>query len=314
MRTLIRLSLVWLAGPVLWALLALGPALGAERTPPGGAAQPQTDAADQEADQDGDAIDSDALGILMRMADALAQAKGFTVTIRSNYDVVQDTGEKIEFGERRMVTLSRPNALKVESQDSAGKKTIVTYDGKAITVYTPADNVYGEVEKAGSVDDAVHYLVQDLQTRLPLALLLVTTLPDELDQRLVALDYVERDVLTPVPTDHLVGQTDEVDFQVWIPAEGPPLPQRITITYKNDDGEPQFRADLTDWVLNPDVSAAQLAFRPPDGAERIPFLTRVRRTPAGQPPSPDSTGSSGSSNTPTRNAPAGSGNAEGPSK
>jgi len=308
MRKLIRLSLiqpslVWLAGPVLWASLAFGPALAAEQAPPGGPAQAQAQAGG--ADQDGDDIDSDALDILKRMADTLAQAKGFTVTIRSNYDAVQDTGEKIEFGERRMVTLSRPSALKVEAQDSAGKKTIVTYDGKAIVVYTPADNVYGMVEKAGSVDNAVHYLVRDLQVRLPLALLLVTTLPDELDQRLVALDYVERDTLTPVPTDHLAGQTDEVDFQVWIPAEGTPLPQRITITYKNDDGEPQFRADLTDWVLNPDVSAAQLAFRPPDGAERIPFLARVRRTASGQPPSPDDE---------SRNAPAASGKAEGPAQ
>lgn len=297
MGKLIRLILVW-------ASLVPAPALAAEQAPPGGPAQtqaqPQTQA--DAAERDGDDIDRGALDILNRMADTLAQAKGFTVTIRSNYDAVQDDGQKIEFGERRTVTLSRPDALKVESEDSAGKKTIVTYDGKAITVYTPADNVYGQVEKAGSVDDAVHYLVQDLQIRLPLALLLVTTLPDELDDRLVALEYVERDVLTPVPTDHLAAQTEDVDFQVWIPVEGPALPQRITITYKNDDGEPQFRADLTDWALNPDVPAARLAFRPPDGAERIPFLARVRRTPAGQPPSPDDD---------SRNAPGAPGKAEG---
>ncbi|WP_448204929.1 DUF2092 domain-containing protein [Azospirillum sp. sgz302134] len=280
--------LLWLSCPVICLPLLLGPPMGAAlaagESPPDSAAPAAGPSADAPSPEDEDPIDGQALDALMRMADTLAQAKGFSVTIRSNYDVVQDTGEKIEFGERRTVTLNRPDGLRVESQQSDGKKTQVTYDGKAITVFNPDQNVYGQVEKPGSVDDAVRYVVQDLQVRLPLALMLVTTLPAELDQRLLALDYVERDTLTPVPTDHLAGQTDEVDFQVWIAAEGTPLPQRITITYKNDEGEPQFRADLNDWTLNPQVPAAQIAFTPPQGAERIPFLVRVPRTPTGQPP------------------------------
>ena len=46
-------------------------------------------------------MDSEALGALNRMAGTLAQAQGFSVTIRAGYDVVQDTGQKITFGERR---------------------------------------------------------------------------------------------------------------------------------------------------------------------------------------------------------------------
>lgn len=229
-------------------------------------------------------IDRGAMDTLYRMVNTLAQAKGFRVTIRSSYDVVQDTGEKIEFGERRTVTLTRPDALRVESQQSDGKTTLMSFDGKAITVFNPDQNVYGQMDKSGSVDDAVRYLVQDLQMRLPLALLLVSTLPAELDQRIQALDYVERDTLTSMPTDHLAAQTENVDFQVWIPAEGAPLPERITLTYKNDEGAPQYRADFTDWALDPEVTPAQLAVALPTGAERIPFLIRVPRAKADQPP------------------------------
>ncbi|OYD80428.1 DUF2092 domain-containing protein [Azospirillum brasilense] len=282
MRTLLRLS-----GPLLCLLLLAGPVLAAGE-PPAGA--PPLDEAVQAEEPDADdepVIDQHTMDILKRMADTLAQAKGFSVTIRSNYDVVQDTGEKIEFGERRTVTLNRPDALRVESQQSDGTRRQVTFDGKALTVFDPGQNVYGQLDRPGSVDDAVRYLVQNLQVRLPLALLLVTTLPMELDQRIQALDYVERDTLPPVPTDHVAGQTEEVDFQVWVAAEGPPLPQRITITYKNDEGEPQYRADLTDWVLNPDLSAAQLAFQPPEGTQRIPFLVRVRKAAGDQVPAAD---------------------------
>jgi hypothetical protein len=214
---------------------------------------------------------------------------------------VQDTGQKITFGERRKVTLSRPDRLRIEVEESDGKQTLVIYDGKAITVFNPGENVYGQIEKAGSVDDAVRYVVQDMGIRLPLALLLVSTLPAELEQRLEALDYVERNTLTPVPTDHLAGRAADVDFEVWIAAGDTPLPQRLSITYRNEEGAPQYRAEFSDWKLNPDVSQVDLAFQPPDGAERIPFVVRVRRAAADQPST-------------TGEAPATSGSTEGPPK
>lgn len=285
-------SLMRLAWPALCVSLLIAPAMAADAPPAGG---PSQAAAPAEADEN--PIDGAAMETLKRMADTLAKASGFSVTIRANYDVVQDTGEKIEFGERRTVKLQRPGALMVDAQQSDGKRTLVTFDGKAITVFNPADNAYAQVEQTGSVDDAVRHLVQDLQVKVPLALMLVSTLPAELEERLQALDYVERDTLTAVPTDHLAGQTEDIDFQIWITAGDPPLPQRITITYKNDEGEPQFRADLSDWTLNPGFSPAQLAFRPPDGAERIPFLIRVPRSMTGQAPAPEDTslGTSGAS-------------------
>ncbi|OPH11964.1 hypothetical protein FE89_30890, partial [Azospirillum brasilense] len=110
--------------------------------------------------------------VLTRMADTLAQTQRFTVTIRASYDVVQDTGEKITFGERRALTLNRPDGLRVEAQESDGKRSLVTFDGKAISVFNADENVYAQIERAGTIDDAVRYLVQDLQVRLPLALLL----------------------------------------------------------------------------------------------------------------------------------------------
>ena len=228
-------------------------------------------------------MDSEALDALNRMAETLAQAQGFSVTIRAGFDVVQDTGQKITFGERRKVTLSRPDRLRVEAEESDGKRTLVIYDGKAITVFNPGENVYGQIEKAGSVDDAVRYVIQDLGMRLPLALMLVSTLPAELDQRLQSIDYVERNTLTPVPTDHLAGRAADVDFEIWLAAGDTPLPQRLAITYKNEEGAPQYRAEFSDWKLNPDVSQVDLAFNPPDGAQRIPFLVRVRRHAADQP-------------------------------
>jgi multidrug resistance efflux pump len=80
--------------------------------------------ASADASVNGDApmpMDSEALDALNRMAGTLAQAQGFSVTIRAGYDIVQDTGQKITFGERRRFTLSRPDRLRIEVEESDGR-------------------------------------------------------------------------------------------------------------------------------------------------------------------------------------------------
>jgi hypothetical protein len=51
-----------------------------------------------------------AASILKNMSEYLAHADRYGVTIRDGYDVVQESGQKIEFGELRIVTVSRPIA------------------------------------------------------------------------------------------------------------------------------------------------------------------------------------------------------------
>jgi hypothetical protein len=87
---------------------------------------------------------------------------------------------------------------------------------------------------------------------------------------------VETTTLTDVPCDHLAARTSRgVDFQVWVAQGSEPLPRRVVITYKNETGQPQFWADLSNWNLAPDISDALFTFTPPDGAERIQFLAEV---------------------------------------
>jgi len=67
-------------------------------------------------------IDKEANAILMKMADFLSQAKDFSVSIESGYDVVQDTGQKIEFGAVRKLIMQRPDHTKQEIIQRDGSK------------------------------------------------------------------------------------------------------------------------------------------------------------------------------------------------
>ncbi len=236
----------------------------------------ETSAAAAGEEQAGEAMD-----ILMNMARFLGQAQSFSVNVRSGYDAIQEDGERIEFGEQRRVQLQRPDRLRVDLERSDGERGMVLFDGTAITAFKAGDNVYATVEKPGTVDGALVYLVRDLQLTLPLARMFHTRLPQQLEQLVQSVDYVEADALFDVPVDHLAVRTAEVDCQFWIARGELPLPRRVVLTYREIPGQPQFWADFSGWNMDPEVSADRFAFTPPSGAEKVPFVIPARdRSPA----------------------------------
>ncbi|MGZ8218348.1 DUF2092 domain-containing protein [Methylomagnum sp.] len=251
--------------------------------PPAAAAAPRA-AAEPEPRQ------GDAQAILMRMADFLAKTPRFSVSLQSGYDVVQESGQKIEFGESRKIVVSRPNGLRVESEQSDGGKHLFQYDGKDITVSSPAQNVYAQASKPGGIDAAVMYFLKDLHMRLPLAALLLSRFPEEIERRTQALEYVEKTLIHGTPAHHLAGRTETVDYQAWIAEGAQPLPLRVVLTYKNAEGQPEFRAQFSDWNLAPAIAESMFAFTPPEGAQKISFIAQLPQIALEGTATPEQTG------------------------
>ena len=232
----------------------------------------------------------DAKPILMRMAEFMA-TNSFSVDVSDNYDVFQESGQKIEFNEKRKITVVRPDRLRIDVEESDGDKQLLIFDGKVITMATPGKNVYAQTPKPGALDDAIVFFVRDLGMRLPFAPLLVSTAAAEITKRTLSLDYVEKTSIFGPPAHHLAGRTATVDYQVWIADGDRPLPLRLVLTYPADEGQPEFRAQFSNWNFAPEVTASAFAFAPPSGAQKISFLAQLPRNasaPAAEPikPSP----------------------------
>ena len=63
-------------------------------------------------------------------------------------------------------------------------------------------------------------------------------------------------------------------MQLWIAQGDQPLPRRRVITYKDAEGQPQFRAQFSEWNLSPDAPDSPFAFTPSEGATKIAFALR----------------------------------------
>lgn len=252
------------AGIVLCTLLAL---------------QAGVSAADDDADAGPSAGSIQARQLLDSMAQHLSGANEFKVELLAGYEVVQESGQKIEFAERRVVSVSRPDRLKAEGVRSDGHQAMALFDGKQITLYDAAANVYATAPQKAGVDESVVHFVRNLRMRLPLAVLVLKRLPDELARRVQSVDYVEKTGIYGVPTHHIAGRTATVDFEMWIVEGDKPVLLRIALTYPELEGQPRFWADFSNWNFSPNFPPGTFAFDPPPGAKSLPFaMDLIRQT------------------------------------
>jgi hypothetical protein len=227
------------------------------------------------------ATEGQATPVLKRMADFLSKAPRFSTTVEIGFDVVQDSGQKIEFGETRKITIRRPDHVRIETTKRDGSVSGFFFDGKEIAVFNVQDKVYATVPKPGTLDAAFDYFTDDLDMRLPLADLLSSDLPKLLQERVREVDYVGQAAIAGVPCDHIALRGDRVDIQFWIAKGEQPLPHRLVITYTLAEGQPQFWAQFSEWNLSPEVPDSLFAFTPAAGAAKIAFMPRPSVQPGG---------------------------------
>ena len=122
---------------------------------------------------------SDAMYLLKYLAEYLSAANQLQVRIVSGYDVVQPSGQKVEFRESRLVTLVRPSKMRIDLERDDGGKSVFLFDGSTISVFDPNRKVLAAASRPGDIDGAMKYFVKDLKMRIPLAMMFTAGFPGE---------------------------------------------------------------------------------------------------------------------------------------
>ncbi len=228
-------------------------------------------AAAQGAEQTENQIEEQALEILTHSNNFLAKLKQFRVTAEFGFDVLQESGQMIEFGSRQEVTVQRPDHFRVDFARRDGVSGHVVYDGKEIVLFNPEQAVYAKAPFKGEIDDAFGFLAEELHRPVPLRDFFASDLSDIMMAKIESALYVGESTIGGVLCDHLAMRNDNVDFQIWVTRGDKPLPHRIIITHKKEEGQPQFWAQFLKWELSPEITESAFSYAPPKGAERIPF-------------------------------------------
>jgi hypothetical protein len=227
------------------------------------------------------AVDPAATRILKRATDYLDGLQTFSV---NTYNVLEDlleSGQRIDEHMAATVTISRPNRLRAERKDDVMSQ-VFYYNGKTLTLYDPAHQVYATLEAPPTVEKMLDFARDSLGLLIPAGDLVYRNSYALLTRHVTAGIVVGKAVIAGVTCDHLAFSAPGVDFQLWVPDTGPPLPRKFTVT---DAGTPALLSIsvlMSDWNTAASAPDSLFTFVPPQGAQPITFMRLDASSAAGR--------------------------------
>jgi len=216
------------------------------------------------------AVDPASIQALKDMGVFLQRLKRFGVSTELTGERVLADGQKLQHTARADMDVERPNKIRALMNSARSERELV-YDGKTVTLYTPAQKYYSTVEFTDTIGKLIERLEERYGVELPLADLFLWGTPaapvDKIESAMNAgQDFVGDDLC-----NHYAFRQAKADWQIWITTGSRPLPRKVVITSRTDEARPQS-VSLIDWNLKPTFKDTVFKFTPPKGASRIEIV------------------------------------------
>ncbi|BCH21199.1 hypothetical protein MesoLjLb_09840 [Mesorhizobium sp. L-8-3] len=215
-----------------------------------------------------DKIDPEADKILAAMSENLKAMSTFSVDYDADHEIIDLAGQKIQYSASGSLALDRAKGFRMTRKGPFADAQ-VTFDGKTISLYGKALNVYAQMDSPGpSVEEATEEFRAATGLDAPGAELLASDPYAVLTEGVTEGTVVGSGFVGGIECDHLAFRTDIVDWQIWISKGEKPVPLKYVITTKWVTGAPEYSLRLTNWKRE-GVDPAQFSFTPPAGAREV---------------------------------------------
>jgi len=246
---------------LLVGLLAISVAApGAQtQTPPAAATKPSSNA-----------VDPASIQALKDMGSHLQTLKRFRVVNELSGERVLVDGQKLQHSARAEMEVERPNKIRVVMRSARSERELF-YNGKAVTLYTPAQKYYSTVEFSGNLGELIDRLEERYGVQLPLQDLFRFGTPSAQLDKIESAMNAGQDIIGDDICDHYAFRQGTFDWQLWITTGDKPLPRKLVITNRADEARPQS-VSLIDWDLKPTFKDPIFTFVPPKDASKIEIV------------------------------------------
>lgn len=216
------------------------------------------------------AVDPASIQALKDMGAFLQTLKRFRVSTELTGERVLADGQKLQHTASANLDVERPNKLRVRMHSARSERELV-YDGKAVTLYTPAQKYYSTVELSDTIGGLIDRLEAKYGVQIPMQDLFVWgTAAAPLDKIESAMN-AGQDFIDDELCDHYAFRQGKVDWQIWIATGNKPLPRKLVITNRSDEARPQS-VQVFDWNLKPGFKDSAFRFTPPKGASKVEIV------------------------------------------
>ena len=214
------------------------------------------------------AIDPQADELMRSMSNYLAQAQFFSVNAEVWQDIRLGSGQQVQAGRTIDLQVRRPNRFHAEVKSTRRNRGLF-YDGQSLTLLNRVQNFYGSVPAPATLDEAIDVACERFGISLPLEDFIVSDPYKSAMVKVTTGIHLGPVTVLGVPCEHLAFSLGKVDWQIWIEQGARPVPRKIVITYKDEEGTPEYTAILSNWDFQTKLPDALFNFEPPAGAAKI---------------------------------------------
>jgi hypothetical protein len=222
------------------------------------------------------AQEPDARDLLIRMGDEIAGLQSYSLSGDAYADARLDEGLIIEHASQATLRVRKPDSVRITNTTSEDVKELYFASG-VLTVYTQSRNFYGQTEIPEGAVAALDYAVNEIGVDAPMLDFVSGDVAERFLANATDIQYLGTSLIRGKIYEHVAIRTPEIDIQLWIAAEGRPLPGKMSLSAKWDGGSPRT-VIFMDWNTNPDFPDGAVHFDPPKGATKISFAARPSNT------------------------------------
>ena len=178
------------------------------------------------------------------------------------------SGQQVQAGRTIDLQVRRPNRFHTEVRSTRRNRALY-YDGKSITLLNRVQEFYGSIPAPPTLDEALDIACERFGITMPLEDLMVSDPYRNAMSNVVSGIDIGPVTVLGVPCEHLAFSRGAVDWQIWIEQGARPVPRKIVITYKDEEGTPGYTAILSNWDFQTALPEFLFVFEPPHGATKI---------------------------------------------
>ncbi len=206
--------------------------------------------------------------VLGRMVEFMMAQRDFSFQAFVTYEAVQDDGQIIHFDMVQIGKVSRPDRMFwAVLYDDASVDSAWFADGILSVVKRP-DDLYTQLDTPDNLAGMVDF-ADDFALVVPFADILRGNAKELFLSESESSINVGQAWVDGVWTDHIAVRKADVDIEVWVRSEGDPVPVKLAIIYKLEEGAPSFLGRMRGWDFTPNFDESTFTFAVPQDADPV---------------------------------------------
>ena len=213
-------------------------------------------------------VEKKAEELLKAMTTHLAGLETFAARATVAEDRIMSTGLKLTFHRDVELAVKRPDRFVAKRRGMVVDQAFV-YDGKRLHGLAGRAGIYVSIDAPATIDETLDFAVDQLGLHAPGADLIYNDAYGGLMEDVESGNFVGTGPLNGVQCHQLVFRGAEVDWHIWIRAEGDPLPCKYVVTSKWLAAAPMFAMTFHEWKTATDHAPGTFEFKAPADAKQV---------------------------------------------